>query len=215
MNAARKIKVLIIDDHAMVRRGLIVLLGNFDDFEVVGDTPDGRLALALCDAYHPDVVITDLMMPLMDGLNVTRLILHKFPKIQIIVLTSSMDETLIRDVLKAGAISYLLKTGSVDEVANAIRAAYHGVPTLAPEAVNVLVSNFHASHKLGSDLTKREREVLAFIVDGLHNAEIAQRLFISASTVKNHMGNIYSKLATSSRTKVTALAVQHNLFTRA
>ena len=215
MDAARKIKVLIIDDHTAVRRGLIVLLENFNDFEVVSDTDDGRMALALCNAYKPDVVITALLMPLMDGLDVTRLIRGTFPRIQVIVLTSSVDETLIQDVLKAGAISYLLKTGSVDDIANAVRAASHGIPILAPEAVSVLVSAFLPVNKLGYDLTKREREILALIVDGLHNGEIAQQLFISPSTVKNHMGNIYSKLATHSRTKVAALAVQHHLFSRA
>jgi two-component system, NarL family, response regulator LiaR len=214
MDAARKIKVLVIDDHPMVRRGLISLLEYFDDFEMVGDIADGRRALALCAAYSPDVVITDLLMPLMDGLNVTRLILNKFPRTKIIVLTSSVDEALIKDVLKAGATSYLLKTGSIDDIATAIRAAYLGTPTLAPEAVNVLISTIHPSKTIGADLTKREREILAFLVEGLHNAEIARHLFISPSTVKNHMGNIYSKLNTASRTKVVALAMQHNLFTR-
>ena len=214
MDMVSKIKVLIVDDHLVVRRGLKALLETFDDFEVVGDTPDGRLALALCNTYLPDVVITDLLMPLMDGLSVIRLILGKFPRIQVVVLTSSVDESLIREVLKAGAISYLLKTGSIEDIANAIRAAYKGISILAPEAVNVLVSTFLPINTIGSNLTRREREILALLVDGLHNNEIAQRLFISASTVKNHMGNIYSKLATSSRTKVTALAVEHHLFTR-
>jgi len=212
MDTAHKIKILVVDDHAMVRRGLIALLENFDDFEIVADTADGRIVLALCNEYHPDVVLTDLLMPLMDGLSVTRLVLDKFPRIRVVILTSSVDEFLIRQVVKAGATSYLLKTGSIDEIASAIRKAYLGIPTLAPEAVNALVSNFYPSAEIGFDLTKREREILGFIVDGLHNEEIAERLFISASTVKNHMSNIYSKLATSSRTKVTALAMQHNLY---
>ena len=214
MDTARKIKVLIIDDYDMVRRGLRILLENFDDFELVADTTDGRMALTLCEIYQPDIVLTDLLMPLMDGINVTRLILGKFPHIKVIVLTSSIDETLIKDVLKAGATSYMVKTGSVDDIAKAIRSAYHGISTLSPEVVSVLVSTINPSKVIGADLTKREREILAFIVDGLHNNEIARHLFISTSTVKNHMGNIYSKLKTRSRTKVTALAVQHNLFTR-
>jgi two-component system, NarL family, response regulator LiaR len=214
MDTARKIKVLIIDDYDMVRRGLRIVLENFDDFRIVADTTDGRMALVLCDAYQPDVVLTDLLMPLMDGINVTRLILGKYPHMKVIVLTSSIDETLIKDVIKAGATSYMLKTGSVDDIANAIRSAYRGIPTLAPEAVSVLVSNMSPSKAIGADLTKREREVLAYIVEGLHNTEIARHLFISTSTVKNHMSNIYFKLNTASRTKVTALAVQHNLFTR-
>src|ERR1700733_367123 len=98
MDLARKIKVLIIDDHTMVRRGLIALLESCDDFEVVGDTADGRMALSLCGAYQPDVVITDLLMPLMDGINVTRLIRSKFPGIQVVVLTSSVDETIVQEV---------------------------------------------------------------------------------------------------------------------
>ena len=153
-------------------------------------------------------------MPLMDGINVTRLILGKFPHIKVIILTSSIDETFIKDGLKAGATSYMLKTGSVDDIANAIRSAYRGIPTIAPEAVSALVSTVYPSKVIGADLTKREREILAYIVEGFHNTEIARHMFISSSTVKNHMGNIYSKLNTGSRTKVTALAVQYNLFTR-
>lgn len=215
MDITRKIKVLIVDDHPMVRRGLKILLDNFEDFDTVSDTADGRMAMALCDQFHPDVVLTDLLMPSMNGIELTSLILAKYPHIKIIVLTSSVDETLIRDVLKAGATSYVLKSGSVDEIAKTIRAAYQNIPTLAPEAVNALISSIYPSEEqMGANLTKREREVLAFIVDGLHNPEIGRRLFISTSTVKNHMNNIYSKLNTGSRTKVAALAIQYNLFIR-
>lgn len=214
MDTPRKIKVLIVDDHPMVRRGLKMLLESFEDFETVADTGDSRMALTLCDLFQPDVVLTDLLMPSMNGIDLTRLILAKYPHIKIIVLTSSVDETLIRDALTAGATSYMLKSVSIDEIAKTIRAAYQNIPTLAPEAINALISGIYPSTEMGSDLTKREREVLAFIVDGLHNPEIGRRLYISTSTVKNHMNNIYTKLNTGSRTKVAALAVQYNLFTR-
>jgi NarL family two-component system response regulator LiaR len=132
-----------------------------------------------------------------------------------VILAESADETLTFEVLKAGAISYLLKTGTINEVATAIRAAYDGKSTLAPEAVAALISVSRHKEKFGSTLTIREREVLAFMVNGLNNIRIAEALAISRSTVKNHISNIFSKLAVGSRTKVVAMAVQHKLYATA
>jgi len=201
MNIVRKIKVLLVDDYDMVRLGLTALLKKFPDIEVVGGTGDIRMLFALCKAYHPDVILMGMRTPYM-----------KFSEIQIVILSDTVDETLTYDVLKAGAISYLIKTGTINEVATAIRDAYVGKSTLAPEAVAALISVSQHHLKLGSDLTIREREILSFMVSGLKNGEIAHQLVISQSTVKNHVSNIFSKLDVGSRTKVVALAVQHKLY---
>jgi len=212
MNIVRKIKVLLVDDYDMVRLGLTALLKKFPDIEVVGGTGDIRMLFALCKAYHPDVILMGMQTPYMNGVTATRLIRGKFSEIQIVILSDTVDETLTYDVLKAGAISYLIKTGTINEVATAIRDAYVGKSTLAPEAVAALISVSQHHLKLGSDLTIREREILSFMVSGLKNGEIAHQLVISQSTVKNHVSNIFSKLDVGSRTKVVALAVQHKLY---
>jgi two-component system, NarL family, response regulator LiaR len=214
MDAGRKVNVMIVDDHDMVRHGLMIMLQAFDDFEVVGATGDARMALTLCALYQPDVILMDLLMPYIDGVTVTRSIHDKFPTMAVVALTSSNDEALVQEALNAGAVSYLIKTGSIDEVADAVRNAYHGKPTLSPEAIRTLISTMQHPQALGDDLTKREREVLTLMAEGLTNRTIAQRLFISLSTVKNHIVNIYSKLGTSSRTKVIALTIQHHLFAK-
>jgi NarL family two-component system response regulator LiaR len=214
MDTVHKIKVLIVDDHDMVRLGLMIMLQVFDDFEVVGAAGDGRMALTLCAVHHPDIVLMDLLMPAMDGVTATRLIRDKFPIMTVVALTSSIEETLVQEALDAGAVSYLLKTGSIDDVADAVRKAYHGKPTLAPEVLNVIISTLQHPQKTGYDLSNREREVLTLMVHGLSNRNIAEQLFISRSTVKNHIVNIYSKLDTHSRTKVIAFTIQHKLLAK-
>jgi two-component system, NarL family, response regulator LiaR len=214
MDTVRKIKVLIVDDHDIVRHGLTIMLQVFEDFEVVGATGDARVALTLCAARQPDVVLMDLLMPSMDGITATRLIHDKFPTMAVMILTSSAEEALVQAALDAGAVSYLLKTGSIDEVADAVRNAYHGRSTLSPEVLNVLLSTMQHPHNLDYDLSKREREVLSLMVEGLNNRTIGQRLFISHSTVKNHIVNIYAKLAINSRTKAVALTIQYKLLAK-
>jgi NarL family two-component system response regulator LiaR len=211
MNAQEKIKVLIVDDHDMVRKGLITLLENFDDFEIIGDVSSGLIATNICARKNPHVVLMDIMMPSMDGITATRIIRENNPEIQVIALTSYSDEETIQNVLKAGAISYLMKNVSVDELANAVRKAYHGQPTLAPEATRVLINVTTRPPTIGHDLTDREREILAVMVEGLNNRQIGERLVISSSTVKNHVSNILSKLGTSSRTQAVALAVEYKI----
>ncbi len=211
MTKTEKIKVLIVDDHDMVRMGLISLLENFDDFEIIGDVSNGLMAIELCSQHHPHVVLMDILMPGMDGITTTRLIREKFPDIQVIALTSYSDEETIQKVLKAGALSYLLKNVSVDELAEAVRKAYHGQSTLAPEATRVLINATIRPPSLGHDLTDREREILTVMVEGLNNPQIGERLFISTSTVKNHVSNILSKLGTVSRTQAVALAVEYKI----
>lgn len=207
----QKIKVLIIDDHYMVRRGLIALLENFDDFTIVADVGDARIGVELCNQHQPDVVLMDIIMPGMDGVAATKAIRENCPDTKVVALTSFHDETQVQEALKAGAIGYLMKNVSVDELANAVRRAAQGQPTLAPEAAQALISATVRPPALGHDLTEREREVLSLMVEGLNNREIAERLVISNSTVKNHVSNILDKLRTSSRTQAVAMAVEHRI----
>lgn len=211
MTGQDKIKVLIVDDHDMVRHGLTVLLQTFPDFEVVGQIGDPRMLMTFCAAVQPDVVLMDVLMPHIDGVMATRMLRDKYPQIQIVALTSSADETRISEMLNAGAISYILKTGSIDDVADAVMAAYSGKPTLAPEATNVLLSSINRPNKIGHNLSKQELRVLALVVQGLNNNEIANRLVVSQSTVKAHVGNILSKLKTRSRTKAIAIAIRSHI----
>ena len=211
MSETVKIRVLIVDDHDMVRQGLIVLLENFDDFEVVGDVGDAQAALDLCHRDAPDVVLMDMVMPGLNSIDAIRTLRERHPHTQVIALTSFNEEATIQNALRAGALSYLMKNISVDELATAVRKAHRGQSTLAPEAAQVLISATTRPPSVGHDLTEREREVLELMVEGLNNREIAERLIISNSTVKNHVSNIFSKLGTSSRTQAVALAVENKL----
>jgi len=208
---AKKIRVMLVDDHAVVRSGLVAFLLAFDDFELVGEAGSGEEAIAICADLRPDVVLMDLVMPGMDGATATRAIRQRCPQIRVIALTSFKEEDLVQGALQAGAIGYLLKNVTADELANAIRSAHVGRPTLAPEAAQALIQAATQPPAPGSDLTPREREVLALMIEGLNNSEIADRLIVSRSTVKFHVSSILSKLGAASRTEAVALAVQHRL----
>lgn len=205
------IRVMIVDDHAIVRQGLIVSLENFDDFEIVGSLGDAREAIALCANQRVDVVIMDMVMPIMDGVTATRIIRERSPQTQVIALTSFDSDNTVQQALQAGAISYLMKNVSVEDLANAVRKASIGQSTLAPEAAQVLIRAAVNPPALGHDLTERERDVLALMIEGLNNREIAERLVISSSTAKNHVSSILDKLGTTSRTQAVAFAVEHRL----
>lgn len=206
------IRVMLVDDHAVVRSGLSTFLMTCDDMELVGDASSGEEALHLCTRAKPDVILMDLVMPGMDGATTTRLIREKCPDIQVIVLTSFKEQDLVQGALQAGAIGYLLKDVSADELANAVRAAYAGKPTLAVEAAQVLIqATRRPAEQIGFDITEREREVLALMVQGLNNNQIADKLVVSVSTAKFHVSRVLAKLNVTSRTEAVAVALQNHL----
>jgi NarL family two-component system response regulator LiaR len=207
----KKIKVIIVDDHVLVRSGLEVVLGMFDDMVLAGQAGDGEEAVRLCAELQPDVVLMDLIMPGMPGVEATRRILEACPDTKVVALTSFTEEDLIGQTLRAGAIGYLMKNVSADQLAAAVRAAAAGRSTLAPEAADVLMRSVTAPRPQADALTAREQEVLKLMADGLTNADIADRLVIGVATVKTHVSSIIAKLGVSTRTEATALAIRRGL----
>ena len=209
--ATKPIRVMLVDDHTMVRKGLSTILKVFDDLQLAGEAENGSVAIKLCSEIQPDVVLMDMVMPDMDGATATRIIRQQFPQVQVIVLTSFKEGELIKNALEAGAIGYLLKDVSAEELAKAIRAAYAGRVTLSPEAAQSLVETANLPPPPGLDLTEREREVLALMIEGLNNTQIAGRLTVSPSTIKSHVSNILSKLGVASRTEAVTLALRSHI----
>lgn len=205
------IRVLIVDDHAMVRKGLVSFLKNEPELELVGEACDGREAIEACERLSPNVILMDLVMPELGGVAATRTIHQRWPSVQVLALTSFQEKELVQDALQAGAIGYLLKNVSGEELAEAIRQAHSGRPTLAPEAVQALIQPPSEVESLAASLTRREHEVLALLAKGLSNPEIAGQLFISRATVKVHISSILSKLGVSSRAEAISLAIQNKL----
>lgn len=205
------IRVMIVDDHAVVRSGLSAFLMVYDDLEFVGEAGGGLEAVRKCPEIKPDVILMDLVMPEVDGSEATRLIREACPHVQVIALTSYKEEELVQGALKAGAIGYLLKNVTTEELAKAIRAAHAGRPTLAPEAAEVLIRAATNKEEADPGLTDRELEILKLMVDGLSNPDIAKKLFVSRSTVKFHVSNILMKLGAASRTEAVSMAIHGKL----
>jgi two-component system, NarL family, response regulator LiaR len=204
------IRVIIVDDHAIVRSGLANFLNAFDDLALVGETGSGAEAVDLCQQLHPDVVLMDLVMPDVNGIEATRLIQARFPDLPILILSSFDDEGRVADALEAGAIGYLLKNASIHDMAKAIRAAHEGKPTLSPEATQALIRS-HARKSPAYELKAREQEILKLLAEGLTNPQIAEKLSLSVSTVKFYVSSILEKLNVETRTEAVAQAIQHHL----
>jgi NarL family two-component system response regulator LiaR len=207
------VRVLIADDHPVVRRGLTAVLAAYDDFHLVGEVSSGEEAINFCEKTQPDVVLMDLVMPGMGGAKAIRVIRERWPQVAVIALTSFGEMTLVEEALKAGAVSYLLKNVSADELAAVIRGAVTGRSALSPEVARLLIQDIRQPAGKDYNLSDREREILKLMVEGLSNAAIAERLIITQSTVKFHVSNILSKLGVSSRTEAVALALRHHLVT--
>ncbi|HSQ16813.1 MAG TPA: response regulator transcription factor [Anaerolineales bacterium] len=205
------IRIMLVDDHAVVRSGLSKFLMVNKDLELVAEASDGAEAVQMAGLHEPDVILMDLMMPGVDGITATRQIHQKHPKIHIIALTSFSEQNMVQGALQAGAVGYLQKNVTAQELGNAIRSAHLGRMTLSPEAAQVLAESVTQSHLPGNELTDRERDVLRCMVDGLNNTEIAGKLVISLGTVKFHISNIFRKLGVDSRVEAVKLAIEQKM----
>jgi len=211
MNTSSAIQVLLVDDHNVVRSGLATFLRAYEDLELVGEAKNGLEAIHLSQKVKPDVILMDLKMPEMDGVAATRAILASCPDIKIIAMTSFDEADLVHDVLAAGAIGYLLKNITADELAKAIRDAVSGRSTLSPEAAQVLIQATRSTKQAPCDLTEREMEVLQLVVQGKSNQQIADAMVITLATVKAHISNILAKLQVSSRSEAIAHAIKNKI----
>jgi NarL family two-component system response regulator LiaR len=208
------VRVLITDDHKVVRRGLRGFLELDPELEVVGEAENGKEAVAMARRLEPDVVLMDLLMPVMDGIQATAEIRRGLPEVEILALTSVLEDASVTGAVRAGAIGYLLKTTDADELREAIRAAAAGQVRLAPEAAARLMREVRAPagpDTLAEPLSGRETEVLKLLARGKANKQIARELFVATSTVKTHVNNIYRKLDVRSRTQAALYAARVGL----
>ena len=211
MSEKNKIKVMIVDDHPLVRHGIKTVFEAYDDIILVAEAENGKEAIEACGKYEPDIVLMDMMMPVLDGAEATKLIIKNWPDVKIIALTSFNDKDLIKKSLKAGAISYILKNISGAKLVKTIKDIYKGKFALSSYATKVLLSELRETTNDTIKLTDREKEILALIVEGLSNKQIAKRLFLSNSTVQFHVSNILTKLGVSKRTEAVYLALKQKL----
>jgi NarL family two-component system response regulator LiaR len=207
----KRIRIMTVDDHEIFRGGIAFALDAYEDIELVGAAQSGEEALRLCEQVRPDVILMDMRMPGLDGPTTTQAIRQQYPRVQIQALTSFHDEQLVQRAMAAGAIGYVLKGIPIKELVAAIRAASAGRSTIDERALQALIQAARSGPRLGDDLTDREREVLALLVEGLSNPEIADRLVISLPTAKAHVRSILAKLRVSGRTEAATVAVKHNL----
>jgi len=214
MSESHLIRVLIVDDHAMVRSGLRNFIYGFEWMELAGEASDGAGAVEFCTTHDVDVILMDIVMPVMDGSEATRRIIALGLPVKIIILTSFHEHDMVEKALQAGATSYLVKSVDAEGLATAIRAAYAGRATLAPEATEALIQATRLRSDVGHDLTEREKEVLALLVKGGTNNEISTKLSISLPTVKYHLRNIYTKLGANSRVEAVTIALEHHLVSK-
>jgi two-component system, NarL family, response regulator LiaR len=207
----KSISVLLVDDHAMVRSGIKTFLKFYEGMELFAEAQDGEEALKLCESKQPDVILMDLMMPNMDGITATREIKARWPDIKIIALTSFDQKDMVSAALKAGAIGYLLKTASAEELADTIRMTAAGRSVLSPRATQSLISEDPPKDAISCSLTEKELEILSQLVRGSTNKEISEQLMLGISTIKFHVSNILSKLGAQTRTEAATLAIKYKL----
>jgi two-component system, NarL family, response regulator LiaR len=211
MTEKKVIKVIVVDDHPLVRHGIKTVFEAYDDIEMVAEAENGKEAIEICAKHKPDVVIMDMVMPILDGAEATSQLIKRFPDIKVIALTSFNDKDLIKKSLKAGAVSFILKNVSGAKLVKVIKDVYRGNYVLSPNATKILLTELREKTDDNIKLTKREKEILTHIVEGLSNKEIAKRLFLSNSTIQFHVSNILSKLGVSKRTEAAYLALKQKL----
>ncbi|WP_110928248.1 response regulator transcription factor [Bacillus massiliglaciei] len=207
------IRVLFADDHEMVRIGVAAYLSAQEDIEVVGEAENGQQAVEMALALRPDIILMDLVMPEMDGIEATKSIVSEWPEAKIIIVTSFLDDEKVYPALEAGATSYMLKTSKASEIAGAVRETYGGQIVLEPEVTGKMMKKMRSSQisEPHRQLTNREMEVLLLLAEGKANQEIADELFIALKTVKVHVSNILSKLEVQDRTQAVIYAFRHSL----
>ncbi len=209
MTEDQKISIILVDDHRRVHQALSEMISFFDDIELLGHGSNGLEAIDLCDLYRPDLVLMDIVMPLMDGVEATKQIVKKHPDIKVLALSSFRDRDTVRSMLESGAVGYVLKDSSVEDLENTIRTAYEGQSIFSPEIMQALLDTGHTT--IDTDLSSREIEVLKLFATGMTNNQIASQLTISASTVKFHITNIIEKLGVSTRAEALVIAAKNNL----
>lgn len=207
------IRVVFVDDHEMVRIGVSAYLSAQPDIEVVGEAADGIRGVELALELRPDIILMDLVMKEMDGIEATKQIIENWPEAKVIIVTSFLDDEKVYPALEAGATSYMLKTSKADEIANAVRATYHGQSVLEPEVTGKMMLKMRQKqqHLPHEELTSREMEILLLMAEGKANQEIADELYIALKTVKTHVSNILSKLSVQDRTQAVIYAFKHSL----
>ncbi|MGV2940340.1 response regulator [Mesobacillus sp. LC4] len=207
------IKVVFVDDHEMVRIGVSSYLSAQPDIEVIGEADNGKTGVEMVLELRPDIVLMDLVMKEMDGIEATKQIIEQWPEARIIIVTSFLDDEKVYPALEAGATSYMLKTSKASEIADAVRVTYSGQPVLEPEVTGKMMMKMRQKNnvELHEELTEREMEVLKLIAEGKTNQEIADELFIALKTVKTHVSNILSKLQVQDRTQAVIYAFRHSI----
>ncbi|AQU80423.1 MULTISPECIES: response regulator transcription factor [Planococcus] len=205
------IRILLVDDHEMVRIGVSAYLQSQKDMEVAGEATNGQEAVQLALDLRPDLILMDMVMPIMNGAEATKSIIDQWPEAKIMIVTSFLDDDKVYPALQAGAVSYILKTSKASRIADSIRETMNGTPVLEPEVMTKMMKQMRHERVLHDALTEREMEILLLLADGLTNQEIADQLFIALKTVKTHVSNILAKLEVHDRTQAVIYAFQHKL----
>lgn len=205
------IRILLVDDHEMVRIGVSAYLQAQEDMEVVGEASNGEEAVKIALQLRPDVILMDMVMPVMNGAEATTAIIKEWPEAKIMIVTSFLDDDKVYPALKAGAVSYILKTSKASRIADSIRETVNGTPVLEPEVMSKMMKQMRHERVLHEDLTEREMEILLLLAHGYTNQEIADKLYIALKTVKSHVSNLFSKLEVHDRTQAVIYAFQQKL----